>query len=64
MPQPMFVFMLNSFLELYTKNSVLRGILPIEFVTTKPGEHCPHIDKIVRVCCLLYNVCESVVPFN
>lgn len=46
------------------KYSILRGILPIEFVTRKPSEDCPHIDKIVRVCCSLCNLCDSVVPFD
>jgi len=46
------------------KYSVLKGILPIEFVTTKPGQDCPHIDKIVRICCSLSNLCDSIVPFD
>ena len=46
------------------KFTILRGILPIDFVITKPGEECPHIDKIVRVCCSLCNLCDSVIPFD
>ena len=46
------------------KYSVLKGILPIEFVTTKPGQDCPHIDKIVRICCSLSNLCDFIVPFD
>ena len=46
------------------KFSILRGILPIELVSKKPHQECPHIDKIVRVCCALCNVCDSVVPFD
>ena len=46
------------------KYSVLKGILPIEFVTTKPSQDCPYIDKIVRICCSLSNLCDSIVPFD
>ena len=46
------------------KFTILRGILPIDFVITRPSEECPHIDKIVRVCCSLCNLCDSVIPFD
>ena len=46
------------------KYSILRGILPIEFLSTKPNENSPPIDKIIRICCSLCNVCDSVVPFD
>ena len=46
------------------KYVILKGTLPIEFVSKKPDQGSPHIDKIVRVCCCLCNVCDSVVPFN
>ena len=45
------------------KFSILRSTLPIQFVTKREDE-CPIIDRIVRVCCALCNVCDSVVPFN
>ena len=32
-----------------------KGILPIEFVSKKTDEDCPHIDKILRICCALCN---------
>ena len=40
----------------------LWSTLPIQYVTKGDNEH-PIIDKIVRVCCALCNVCDSVVPF-
>ena len=46
------------------KYSILRGIIPIDFVTKRLGEEIPAIDRIVRVCCALNNVCASVVPFE
>ena len=46
------------------KYSILRGILPIDFVSKKLNQDSPHIDKIIRVCCCLCNVCDSVVPFD
>ena len=46
------------------KYSILRGIIPIDFVTQRLGEEIPAIDRIVRVCCALNNVCASVVPFE
>ena len=46
------------------KYTVLQNTLPIDFVTRRHGEDCPLIDHIVRVCCALNNVCDSVVPFD
>ncbi len=45
------------------KFSILRSTLPIQFVTKREDE-CPIIDQIVRICCCLCNVCDSIVPFN
>ena len=45
------------------KYSILRSTLPIQYVTKREDE-CPIIDRIVRVCCALCNMCDSVVPFN
>ena len=44
--------------------SILQGTLPIDMVIRRAGEECPLIDRIVRVCCALSNVCNSVVPFD
>ena len=46
------------------KFSILQGTLPIDMVIRRAGEECPLIDRIVRVCCALSNVCNSVVPFD
>ena len=46
------------------KFSILQGTLPIDMVTKRTGEDCPLIDRIVRVCAALCNVCNSVVPFD
>ena len=45
------------------KYPILRSTLPIQYVTRREDE-CPIIDRIVRVCCALCNVCDSVVPIN
>ena len=46
------------------KFCILQSTLPIHFVFTRKGEDTPLIDRIVRICCALNNVCNSVVPFN
>ena len=46
------------------KYSILQSTLPIDFVIKRVGEDCPLVDRIVRICCALCNVCESVVPFD
>ena len=44
--------------------SILHCTLPIHFVIKQKDEEIPLIDRIVRVCCALNNVCDSVVPFD
>ena len=46
------------------KYTFLQGTLPIDFVTICFEEDCPFIDRVVRVCCALFNLCNSVVPFE
>ena len=46
------------------KYSMLQSTLPIDYLIKQSGEERPVIDKIVRVCCALCNVCDSVVPFD
>ena len=46
------------------KYSILRGTLPIDFLIVRKGESFPQVDRIVRVCCALNNLCDSVVPFD
>lgn len=46
------------------KYTILHSTLPIHFIIPRSGEDIPLIDRIVRVCCALINVCDSVVPFD
>ena len=41
--------------------SILMSILPIHFMTTKSPDGVPTVDKIVRVCSALNNLCVSVI---
>ena len=43
------------------KYTILQGILLISLVSGSDGTHST-IDKIVKVCCGLVNLCPSVVP--
>ena len=40
------------------KYPILWSIIPIHYVTKKPGEDIPLLDHIVRVCCALSNVTQ------
>ena len=44
------------------KFTILQGVLPITLVTDNTDKTKATIDKIVRVCCALVNLCPSVVP--
>jgi len=46
------------------KYTILAGSLPIDFVSRSASHDVPLIDRIVRVCCSLCNLCESVIPFS
>ena len=46
------------------KYTILQGTLPKDFITKRAGEECPLIDRIVRVCCALCNICNTVIPFD
>ena len=43
---------------------ILQSTLPIHYVMRRNGEDIPLIDRMVRVCCALNNICDSVVPFD
>ena len=43
------------------KYQILSGILPMESVISGPNTE-PLVDDIVKVCCALTNLCDSVVP--
>lgn len=49
---------------LLRKFRIFEGIVPLEFIKLRSGENIPTIDKIVKVCCCLTNLCTSVVPFE
>ena len=49
------------------KYTVLQSILPIDYLlcSDKEGNRCcPMVDRLIRVCCALINLCPSVVPFD
>ena len=46
------------------KYPILRSTIPIHYVTKRPGEDLPLLDLMIRVCCALSNICDSVVPFE
>ena len=43
---------------------ILQSTLPVHFLIIRKGEETPLIDRIIRICCALNNVCDSVVPFD
>lgn len=46
------------------KFTIMKSIQPIDFVLCKQGDEYTALDKIVTVCCVLTNLCPSVVPEN
>ncbi len=44
--------------------TILKGTLPIDFIIKRDHESIPLVDRIIRVCCALNNLCDSVVPFD
>ena len=47
------------------KYSVLQSTLPYLLCSDKEGNRCcPMVDRLIRVCCALINLCPSVVPFD
>ena len=46
------------------KYTILSGIMPIDFLITKPEDkHCM-LDKIAFICCALVNFCPSIINFD
>lgn len=43
------------------KYTILQGVLPIRTVSDMDEQHAS-VDKLVKVCCALVNLCPSVVP--
>ncbi|XP_035673153.1 uncharacterized protein LOC118413732 [Branchiostoma floridae] len=50
--------------QLKQKYTMLQGTLEIHYVSLTAGSTEPMVDKIVRVCSALANLCPSVVPFT
>ena len=44
--------------------SILMSTLPIQYMKARCKQEAPTVDKILRVCSALNNVCVSVVPFS
>ena len=44
--------------------SILSSTLPIQYMKKSTRDDIPMVDKIVRICSALNNLCVSVVPFN
>ena len=44
--------------------SILSSILLIQYMIARSQDDIPNVDRIVRVCSALNNVCASVVPFQ
>ena len=47
------------------KYTILQGTLPLDCLTSSnKAVNCPLIDRMIRVCSALINLCPSVVPFE
>ena len=46
------------------KYSILHDTIPIDFVIIRKGEDTPLLDRIIRICCALTNVCNPIVPID
>ena len=46
------------------KYSILKGTIPLNFLTGREHDDIPMIDRIGRVSCALCNLCDSVIPFD
>lgn len=44
--------------------SILKGTLPMDFIIKRNQEQIPLVDRIVRVCCALNNMCDSIISFD
>ena len=47
--------------SLKQKYTILQGILPVRAVANTDEQYA-YVDKLVKVCCALLNLCPSVVP--
>ena len=47
------------------KYTILQGTLPLDYLTfSNKAGNCPLIDRMIRICSALINLCPSVVPFE
>ncbi|KXJ08400.1 hypothetical protein AC249_AIPGENE15541 [Exaiptasia diaphana] len=46
------------------KYTMLQGTLPIDYLLATRSSSCPLVDRVIRVCSALTNLCPSVVPFD
>ena len=47
------------------KYTILQSTLPLDYLTSSSkGGNCPLIDRMIRICAALTNLCPSVVPFE
>ena len=44
------------------KYTILQNIIPISLISDGSAENNKTIDKIVKICCSLVNLCPSIVP--
>ena len=43
-------------------STILQSVLPISFIRHKDDIGNTTVDKLVRICCCMVNLCPSVVP--
>ena len=43
---------------------ILQKEIPIDFIKKRNGDHNPTIDKILCICCCLFNLHKSIVPID
>ena len=46
------------------KYKILQQILPTDYLACRTGESVPLIDRIIRVCSALVNLCQPTIPFD
>ncbi len=47
------------------KYTILQSTLPLDYLTSSSkGGNCPLIDRMIRICAALTNLCPSVAPFD
>ena len=57
-------FMWRELLEFWDKNTVLQSTLSTDYLACEDKSKAPLIDKIIRVCAALVNLCPPIVSFD